>query len=276
MGVTPIKEYLQAIVDTGYEGTVSIELEYSPEPDKIVPWAQEAYDGTAQIMSRARRPLRAGLQPWTSACRARSRSSPGPPKAASATAMATRLLDEGCRVVAVDRNAERNCAPSSTQARRGDGAPRLRPLDGRLRRPLVGQRAQERFGGVDVLVNNAGIYPSHAWDEYSVEEWDATLDTNLRAMWLAGEGGGPADGAGAAAARSSTSARSPRSSGWRTSSRTSRRKGGVIGLTRAWRARSGRTTCGSTPSRPARSRPAASASTPTPRATAASCSTSRA
>jgi hypothetical protein len=26
MGVTPIKEYLHAIVDTGYEGTVSIEL----------------------------------------------------------------------------------------------------------------------------------------------------------------------------------------------------------------------------------------------------------
>jgi sugar phosphate isomerase/epimerase len=50
MGVTPIKEYLQAIVDTGYEGTVSIELEYSPDPDKIVDWAQQAYDGTAAIM----------------------------------------------------------------------------------------------------------------------------------------------------------------------------------------------------------------------------------
>jgi D-psicose/D-tagatose/L-ribulose 3-epimerase len=49
-GVTPIKEYLQAIVDTGYDGTVSIELEYSPDPDKIVDWAREAYDGTAKIM----------------------------------------------------------------------------------------------------------------------------------------------------------------------------------------------------------------------------------
>ncbi len=50
MGVTPIKEYLQAIVDTGYEGTVSIELEYSPDPDQIVAWAQQAYDGTAAVM----------------------------------------------------------------------------------------------------------------------------------------------------------------------------------------------------------------------------------
>jgi D-psicose/D-tagatose/L-ribulose 3-epimerase len=49
-GVTPIKEYLQAIVDTGFDGTVSIELEYSPDPDKIVEWAQQAYDGTASIM----------------------------------------------------------------------------------------------------------------------------------------------------------------------------------------------------------------------------------
>jgi sugar phosphate isomerase/epimerase len=49
-GVTPIKEYLQAIVDTGYEGTVSIELEYSPDPDRIVDWVEEAYVATAAIM----------------------------------------------------------------------------------------------------------------------------------------------------------------------------------------------------------------------------------
>jgi len=49
-GVTPIAEYLQAIVDTGYEGTVSIELEYSPDPDQIVAWVTEAYGATAAIM----------------------------------------------------------------------------------------------------------------------------------------------------------------------------------------------------------------------------------
>jgi sugar phosphate isomerase/epimerase len=49
-GVTPIKEYLQAIVDTGYSGTVSIELEYSPDPDRIVEWVEEAYRESAKIM----------------------------------------------------------------------------------------------------------------------------------------------------------------------------------------------------------------------------------
>jgi sugar phosphate isomerase/epimerase len=50
MGVTPIKEYLAAIRDTGYDGTVSIELEFAPDAEEIVAWAQKAYDGTAAIM----------------------------------------------------------------------------------------------------------------------------------------------------------------------------------------------------------------------------------
>lgn len=50
-GVTPIKEYLSAVVDTGFdEGTVSLELEYSPDPDHIVEWVEEAYRETAAIM----------------------------------------------------------------------------------------------------------------------------------------------------------------------------------------------------------------------------------
>ncbi|HWB53407.1 MAG TPA: sugar phosphate isomerase/epimerase, partial [Tepidisphaeraceae bacterium] len=49
-GVTPIKQYLEQIYKTGYDGTVSIELEYSPQPDKIVEWVEEAYTATDRIM----------------------------------------------------------------------------------------------------------------------------------------------------------------------------------------------------------------------------------
>lgn len=49
-GVVPIIDYLRAVRDTGFDRTVSIELEYSPEPDKIVDWVTEAYDRTARIM----------------------------------------------------------------------------------------------------------------------------------------------------------------------------------------------------------------------------------
>ncbi len=50
-GVTPIKEYLQAIVDTGFTGTVSVELERSPKPEKMVELVEDAYRATAAIMA---------------------------------------------------------------------------------------------------------------------------------------------------------------------------------------------------------------------------------
>ncbi len=49
-GVTPIRDYLAAIQQTGFDGVVSIELEYSPEPDRIREWVQEAYRETDAIM----------------------------------------------------------------------------------------------------------------------------------------------------------------------------------------------------------------------------------
>jgi len=49
-GVTPIRDYLAAVAGTGFDGVVSIELEYSPEPAKIVEWVTEAYRETDKIM----------------------------------------------------------------------------------------------------------------------------------------------------------------------------------------------------------------------------------
>ena len=50
-GVTPISDYMAAIRDSGYDGVVSIELEFSPQPERIVEWVAEAQKATAQIMA---------------------------------------------------------------------------------------------------------------------------------------------------------------------------------------------------------------------------------
>jgi D-psicose/D-tagatose/L-ribulose 3-epimerase len=50
-GVVNFQSYLKALDATGFDGTVSIELEYSPEPDKIVDWVREAYQTTSGMMS---------------------------------------------------------------------------------------------------------------------------------------------------------------------------------------------------------------------------------
>src|SRR5690606_10289459 len=48
----------------------------------------------------------------------------------------------------------------------------------------VAETALRHFGAVDILVNNAGIsHPATILDA-TVEEWDATLNVNLRAPFL--------------------------------------------------------------------------------------------
>ena len=49
-GVVKFAPYLQAIKELEIDGTVSIELEYAPDPGKIVEWVEEAYRETARIM----------------------------------------------------------------------------------------------------------------------------------------------------------------------------------------------------------------------------------
>ena len=52
-GVVPFAPYLDEIKALDIEGAISIELEYSPEPDKIVEWVSEAYRETDKLMSAA-------------------------------------------------------------------------------------------------------------------------------------------------------------------------------------------------------------------------------
>ena len=51
-GVVKFAPYLQAIKELGFDGTISIELEYSPDPSKIVEWVEEAYQATDALMQQ--------------------------------------------------------------------------------------------------------------------------------------------------------------------------------------------------------------------------------
>ncbi len=50
-GVVPFVPYLQAIKDLDFDGAISLELEYAPDPSKIVEWVTEAYNSTDKLMA---------------------------------------------------------------------------------------------------------------------------------------------------------------------------------------------------------------------------------
>lgn len=52
-GVVKFAPYLQAIKELKIDGVVSIELEYAPDPKRIVEWVEEAYRETAKLMDAA-------------------------------------------------------------------------------------------------------------------------------------------------------------------------------------------------------------------------------
>jgi len=59
-GVVDFAPYLREIKALGIDGAVSIELEYSPQPDQIEAWVAEAYRETDRLM------IEAGLRSATS------------------------------------------------------------------------------------------------------------------------------------------------------------------------------------------------------------------
>jgi sugar phosphate isomerase/epimerase len=52
-GVVDFPPYLDEIKKLNIPGAISIELEYSPEPEKIYEWVLEAYQSTSKLLKQA-------------------------------------------------------------------------------------------------------------------------------------------------------------------------------------------------------------------------------
>jgi NAD(P)-dependent dehydrogenase (short-subunit alcohol dehydrogenase family) len=97
----------------------------------------------------------------------------------------TSLASAGAAVACADIDPER--AERIATRVRGEGGRALAfPLDvtdsGAVTDAI--RRTSAEFGGVDVLVNNAAIYPRRAWTEITEEEWDRVLSVTLKAYFL--------------------------------------------------------------------------------------------
>jgi 3-oxoacyl-[acyl-carrier protein] reductase len=97
-------------------------------------------------------------------------------------AVAERLCREGARVLLVARSSDELDAAVSTCAQAGGEAAAL-SLD--VTDPDAGERlvaeANERFGAVDVLVNNAGTTKRRRLEDVTDDEWNAAWDLSVMA-----------------------------------------------------------------------------------------------
>lgn len=93
------------------------------------------------------------------------------------------LAEQGAHVVLGARRAERlhTLAAAITEA---GGSAAWREVD--VRRPqdvaALVALAQERFGRLDVIVNNAGVGPISRLDELRVQEWEDMIDINVKGV----------------------------------------------------------------------------------------------
>lgn len=94
--------------------------------------------------------------------------------------VAGRLLAEGASVVAVGRNqaALDRLASTADPGRLAVWAGDVTSSDAPA---AIVEAAAQRFGGLDILVNAAGIIGSGTLESTSDEAWDRMLDVNLRA-----------------------------------------------------------------------------------------------
>ena len=93
-----------------------------------------------------------------------------------------RFVNEGAEVLIADRNIK----DAETLARELGASVIAMSCDVRREAEVkaVAEAAMQRWGRIDVLVNNAGAELNRPYDTTTVDEWDMVLDTDLKGPWL--------------------------------------------------------------------------------------------
>jgi len=98
--------------------------------------------------------------------------------------IAERFVEEGAAVVVADRDGATAEATAARLAGRGTAIPATGDISRKPDVDAIVARTLARFGRIDVLVQNAGIFPWTLIENTSPEEWDRVLAVNLKGTFL--------------------------------------------------------------------------------------------
>ena len=98
-------------------------------------------------------------------------------------ATALLLAERGANIVLGARGLDRLAALADRIVQTG-GQAQYAPTDVKRREDLSAliKLACERYGRLDVLVNNAGVMPISALDDLRVEDWEDMIDVNIKGV----------------------------------------------------------------------------------------------
>jgi 3-oxoacyl-[acyl-carrier protein] reductase len=96
-----------------------------------------------------------------------------------------RLAAAGAAVACADRNRESvDAIRDKVRAAGGTAISVLADVSDQASVEALMAEAAQQLGGIDILINNAAIYPRRPWTEITKEEWDQVLGTNLTGYFL--------------------------------------------------------------------------------------------
>lgn len=150
---------------------------------------------------------------------------------------ALRLAREGARMLITDVNAA--SADETVGLIEAEGGTALSArVDVRERDEIRAavDLARAEWGGLDLLVNNAGVVTTHSFETLTEEAWDFVVDINLKGQWLVSQEVAPLiaeSGGGAIVNLSTVEALVVVTSGSTAQPHYNASKGGVIMLTKA-------------------------------------------
>lgn len=95
------------------------------------------------------------------------------------------MAEQGARLVIADRNADVGEVTAERLSRHSPSIFVKADVSSKADNLAIVDAALERFGRVDILCQNAGIFPMHLIDEIDEAEWDQVLAVNLKGAFLA-------------------------------------------------------------------------------------------